>query len=376
MRRSTSLQNLLTYGLGGPIIALNIWLLSLVFRYFEHPLTILSVAAILAFLLNYPVQLFEKATIPRTQSVIIVLIITLTILSILGVTLVPMVMDQTVQLLNKIPDWLAASQANLDHLEVLAKQRRLSIDLKVITDQINANIQNLLQQIATSAVGFAGTILSALFNIILVIVLAFYMLIYGDKVWYGLINIFPANIIIPFTKSLKLNFQNFFLSQLLLALFMVLFLTPIFVFLRVPFALLFAIIIGISELIPFIGATLGIGLVIILVLLQNWWLGLPVAISAIVLQQIKDNILAPKLMGNFTGLNPIWIFVSILMGFQIAGLLGSLVAVPVAGTIKGTFDAIKNHQNNTSHDFNSDFTVTYHSDSTQGDSGVTSHESE
>jgi predicted PurR-regulated permease PerM len=172
-------------------------------------------------------------------------------------------------------------------------------------------------------------------------VLAFYMLLYGDRVWYGLINLLPSNISVPLTRSLQLNFQNFFLSQLLLGLFMMVTLTPIFLVMRVPFALLFAILIGISELIPFIGATLGIGLVTILVLLQNWWLAVQVALAAVLMQQLKDNLLAPKLLGNFIGLNPIWIFVAILMGFEIAGFLGTLVAVPIAGTIKGTFDAIK-----------------------------------
>jgi predicted PurR-regulated permease PerM len=123
---------------------------------------------------------------------------------------------------------------------------------------------------------------------------------------------------------------------------MVVTLTPIFLIIKVPFALLFAILIGISELIPFIGASLGIGLVTILVLLQNWWLAVQVALVAVVMQQVKDNLLAPRLLGNFIGLNPIWIFVAILMGYEIAGLLGTLVAVPIAGTIKGTFDAIKN----------------------------------
>ncbi|MDP5017982.1 MAG: AI-2E family transporter, partial [Dolichospermum sp.] len=149
MRRSASLQTLLIYGLSGPIIALNIWLLSVLFRYFQNPITILSIAAILAFLLNYPVKLFETVRITRTQAVIIVLLMTLTLFIILGVTLVPMLIDQTIQLLNKIPDWLATSQANLDHLESLAKQRRLSIDLKLVTYQINANIQSLVQQIAS-----------------------------------------------------------------------------------------------------------------------------------------------------------------------------------------------------------------------------------
>jgi predicted PurR-regulated permease PerM len=342
MRRSASVQRLLIYGLSGPIIALNVWLLSLLFSYFQHPITILSVAAILAFLLNYPVKFFERARMTRTQAVVIVLLVTLTSFVILGVTLVPMVIDQTIQLLNKIPDWLTTSQANLEQFEALAKQRRLPLDLRVISTQINANIQNLVQQLASGAVGFAGILLSGLLNFILIFVLAFYMLLYGDRVWYGLVNLLPANIGVPLTASLQLNFQNFFISQLLLGLFMIITLTPIFLFLKVPFALLFAILIGLSELIPFIGATLGIGLVTILVLLQNNWLAVPVAVAAILMQQIKDNLLAPKLLGDFIGLNPIWIFVAILMGFEIAGLLGTLVAVPIAGTIKGTFDAIKN----------------------------------
>ena len=63
--------------------------------------------------------------------------------------------------------------------------------------------------------------------------------------------------------------------------------------------------------------------------------------AAIFMQQIKDNVLAPRLMGNFTGLNPIWIFIALLIGAQIAGLLGAIIAVPIAGTIKGTIDAIR-----------------------------------
>jgi predicted PurR-regulated permease PerM len=145
----------------------------------------------------------------------------------------------------------------------------------------------------------------------------------------------------PLRLSLHLNFQNFFISQLLLALFMVVVLMPIFVLMNVPFALLFAIFIGVAELIPLIGATLGISMVTILIMLQNLGLALQVAIAAVILQQIRDNILAPRMMGNFTGLNPIWIFIALLTGLQIAGFLGILVAVPIAGTIKGTLDAIR-----------------------------------
>lgn len=343
MRRSANIQRLFILGLTVPIVALNVWVLSQVFRYFEHLITLLTIAAILAFLLNYAVKFFERIKITRVQAVIVVLFLTMTLLIVLGLTLVPAVIDQTSQLLSKIPEWLEASKQNLDNLDRWARVHRLPVDLKVFGTRITANIENQLPTLPTQALGLALGTLTGLLNTILVLVLAFYMLLYGERLWQGLLHLLPSDIGVPLGESLRLNFQNFFISQLLLGLFMVGTLTPIFLSLRVPFALLFALLIGFAELIPFIGATLGIGLVTILVGIQsqNVWLVFQTALAAIVMQQIKDNLLAPRLMGNFTGLNPIWIFIALLMGLQIAGFLGVLVAVPIAGTIKGTIDAIR-----------------------------------
>ncbi len=341
MRRSNNLQRLFLLGLSGPILALNVWILSQVFRYFEHSITLLVVAAILAFLLNYPVQFLERAQITRSQAVIVVLLLTLALLVVLGVTLVPVLVEQAAQFVDKLPASLAASQRNLASLDVWAKAHRLPLDLQGFSTRINNQIENQLQTLVSQALGVALVTVSGLFDLVLVVVLAFYMLLYGDRMWQGLVNLLPPSIGLPLSVSLRLNFQNFFISQMLLGLFMFAILTPIFMGLRVPFALLFALLIGIAELIPFIGATLGIGLVILLVMFQNFWLSLQVAFVAILMQQIKDNVFAPRLMGNFTGLNPIWIFIAILMGAQIAGLLGVVVAVPIAGTIKSTIDAIR-----------------------------------
>jgi predicted PurR-regulated permease PerM len=123
-------------------------------------------------------------------------------------------------------------------------------------------------------------------------------------------------------------------------------LIPVFIILKVPYALLFALLIGIAELIPFIGAALGIGSVFLLVMLQDFWLSWWVGLAAGLLQQIRDNLIAPKMMGDFTGLNPIWIFVALLLGLKIAGVLGVFIAVPVAGTVKATIDALLEHQHN------------------------------
>ena len=341
IHRWPPLQRLLIIGLSGPLLALNLWILFQVFRYFEHLIALVTISAILAFLLNYPVRFIERFYRSRSQAVIVVLLFTLALLVILGITLVPIVIDQFTQLLNNIPAWLEASNDNLDKLDTWARARRLPINLKSISDRFSTRIESQVQVLATEVVGFAIGTLSGLFDTVLVIVLAFYMLLYGASLWQGIIRIVPPKIGLPLSESLRLNFQNFFISQILLGLFIVATLIPIFLALKVPFALLFALLIGVAELVPFIGATLGIGLVTILVMLNSFWLGVRVAVAAIIMQQIKDNILAPRLMGQFIGLNPILIFIALLVGGKIAGVFGVVVAVPIAGTIKGTFDAIR-----------------------------------
>jgi predicted PurR-regulated permease PerM len=341
MRRSANWQNLLTIGLSGPIVLLNCWVVSQVFRYFEHLITILTIAAIVSFLLNYPVKILERFSIPRLRAIVVVLLLTLTLLIVLGVTVVPTAIEQTTELAQQVPEWIQTSNDNINRWEEWGKKKGLPLDLNVLRNQINAHIDTQLQSIAAQVVNLAVGTLSGVLDTILIFVLSVYMLLYGKQLWRGTIGLLPRHIGVPLSESLQLNFQNFFISQLLLGAFMTAVLSPIFFLLNVPFGLSFAILIGLSELIPLIGAMLGIGCVTILVMLKNFGLGVVVAIVSILMQQIKDNVLAPKLMGEFIGLNPIMIFVCLLIGGKIAGLLGVIVSIPIAGTIKGTIDILR-----------------------------------
>ncbi len=347
MRRfPTNIQNLLIIGLGFPVIGLNLWVLSQFFRYFEHLITVLTIAALIAFLLNYPVKILERI-FRRVPAIIGVLFITIALLTILGVTVVPSAIDQTTELVKQIPEWILASNENINGWEEWGKGKGFPIDFNVLRTQINAKIDTQLQIIGAQIVGLAVGTVSGVIDTLSIIVLSIYMLLYGDRLWIGIVATLPDRIGMPLSESLRLNFQNFFISQLILGTFMASILTPIFFVLKVPFGLSFAIFIGTAELIPFIGASLGIGLVTIVIMLKNFGLGISVLIASIIMQQIKDNLLAPKLMGEFIGLNPIAILICLLTGGQIAGLLGVIVSVPLAGTIKGTIDLIRQQSNST-----------------------------
>jgi predicted PurR-regulated permease PerM len=120
----------------------------------------------------------------------------------------------------------------------------------------------------------------------------------------------------------------------------------IFPFLGVNYALFLAIVLGLIDLIPGIGATLGITLVTLLVLAsQGSEIALRVLIACIVLGQIQDNVVQPKVMGNVLELNPVLLFLSLFIGERMAGLLGVFLAIPIAGMIAAWMKSAKAEPN-------------------------------
>ncbi len=96
---------------------------------------------------------------------------------------------------------------------------------------------------------------------------------------------------------------------------------------------------GLFDLIPGIGATLGVSLVSLIVLVQSgWFLSIKVLIFCIVLQQIQDNLIAPRVMQSTVHLNHLVVFFALLVGTQIAGLLGVFISIPIAGVIVSLLD--------------------------------------
>ena len=94
------------------------------------------------------------------------------------------------------------------------------------------------------------------------------------------------------------------------------------------------------ALVPF-GGSVGIGIVTFLVALQDISLALQTLAAALLVQQIVENLLAPRVLGSVTGLNPFWVFVSILTGARVGGLLGVVIAVPTAVVLKEALNFLR-----------------------------------
>jgi predicted PurR-regulated permease PerM len=160
------------------------------------------------------------------------------------------------------------------------------------------------------------------------------MLIDGDKLWRGFLQLLPLAYRERFAQSFRQSFLGFIRGQLLLMLFLSVTSFLSFSLLGIKYGLILASILGVIDAIPGIGATLGILLVTILTFTSQ---GLAIAVKAfivcVVLVQIQDNIIRPKVMGNALELNPVILFLSLFIGERVAGLLGVFLSIPIAGMI-------------------------------------------
>ncbi|HIK45698.1 MAG TPA: AI-2E family transporter, partial [Leptolyngbyaceae cyanobacterium M65_K2018_010] len=191
---------------------------------------------------------------------------------------------------------------------------------------------------ATSQVitGTLSTINSAL-NLLITGVLTILLVINGEPLWNGLLAWLPVPWQTQIRSALRPSFQGYFSGQATLALILAAAQSIAFMVLKVPFGLLFGIGIGLVSLIPFGGTVAVLGVSTLLVF-QDVWLGLKVLIVAFVLGQINDNLVAPRLIGGITGLNPAVVILVLLVGAKFAGFLGLLLAVPTASFIKKIVD--------------------------------------
>ncbi|MBE9257891.1 MULTISPECIES: AI-2E family transporter [Aphanizomenonaceae] len=336
----TPIARFLAIALLAPLLVLNGWAIAAIFNYFHSLIVILVGASVLAFLLSYPVSWMENHGAKREQVAILVFLLALSILLALGVTLFPLALTQAQQLVARLPDLIDSGRSQLMILNEKAEGAGLPINLDALAAQINDRVKGQLQAIAGQVLNLAVITVTSLLDFLLTMVLTFYLLQHGGELWQSLVEWLPAKFRAPFSQTVRLSFQNFFITQLILSTCMASALIPTFLWLKVPFGLLFGLTIGVMALIPF-GGSVGIALTTSLVSLQDVSMGVRVLIAAIIVQQILENLIAPRILGSFTGLNPVWILISVLTGARIGGLLGVIVAVPCAVVIKSIINAIR-----------------------------------
>lgn len=305
------------------------WAAIIILDYFKEVFFIFTVAGILAFLLSYPVRYLQRYLGRRIALIITIAFSLLAVIALL-IGLGVAVFNQLQQMISSLDQSLSSSSELLLQIQSFLNQRNINIDLQPVRDIFN----NAISAGASFVVGRLTMLPNTLLSFVIILVVAFFMLIDGEKLWHLGLKLLPASNRDRVSRVLQQSFMGFFQGQLFLCVCLSTFSYIAFSLLEVPFALALAIIVAVFDSIPGIGATLGVIIVSSIALVQGGWtVAIKVIVVSLLLQQIQDNLIAPKVMQNSVHLNPVIIFFALMVGAKIAGLLGIFLSVPIAGAI-------------------------------------------
>ena len=304
------------------------WAMIQILAYFRVLIVVFVTATILAFLLSHPATWLSR-WMAKGIATITVFLTALVVAVGLSLTLGTVVISQGQQLVANVQSLSASVMPWMDDLDRLFQDWNIPVQVQSLEPQLQSQAVSVL----TAGLGLLQSTLANLVLAILIAVVTLFMMLDGAKVWWWLLKHLPIRHKDRFNTVIQHNLLGFFWGLLLLSLFFGGSTFLIFLVLGIPYAAFLGLIAGLLDLIPGIGATLGVGIITLLLLSQSVWMALTALVVCVLLQQVQENLLLPYVMKDSLDINPVVMFFALIVGATVAGVLGLFLAVPVAGVI-------------------------------------------
>jgi predicted PurR-regulated permease PerM len=318
-----------------------------------------TIAALIALLLNPFVALLRRTRLPRGLAVGVVLLTLVFAVGTLAVLVADPVANQVTAFSQDVPGIVEDADAELLELQRWLDERGVDVQVAEPGSSALASLGESLTEGTGELVAFtqeAFTLLvEASLALILVIVLAVYMLLYGEQIGAAVRRIVPrgdGTAADDFPTRIQAAVFGYVRGQLLFSLIMG---TSAGVMLWVlgsfgifpdgkSYALFFGAFYGFAELIPYVGPAIGAAPPVLIALFTGEgldWLWLIVAFTA--LQQIEGHIVAPQVFSHSLRINPLLVILALLLGGQLYGIVGAFIALPIAAMLRETVVYFRRH---------------------------------
>ena len=258
--------------------------------------------------------------------IIIVLVITL---------IIPRLVEVINLLIDNMPYYIEEiNEFAKEHSEIMPNINEIlnKINIEEIQNQIIKIIPNLL----SSSISLVSSAIGVVADFFIAIIFAIYILIdkeklkmQAKKILHTYLNKEKADKIINIGIISRNTFKNFFTVQCLEATILGSLCIIGMLILRIPYAISIGVLIGVTALIPVVGAFIGIIIGAILIVVINPIKAITFIIFVIILQQIEGNLIYPKVVGNSVGLPGIWVLFAVTVGGSLGGIIGMLIGVPI-----------------------------------------------
>jgi predicted PurR-regulated permease PerM len=314
-------------------IGLNVLAMAaiLMFLYYTRDiLLLLVVSLILAGAINPAIVWLGTKGLKRTLSVILIFALFLGVLVLLGFSFVPMFEEQVGGLINSAPQLLERLR---EHSWLRWADERFNL-----RDLAQGDLQKYGKNIGSFFFGFFLKFFRGAFALISIFVLTIFMLIFGgDILEKGLERLGPERRFrySLLMRSLQTTVGGYVIGSLLIASVGGAVVTLTLLILGVPYFLPLGLITIVFGLIPFIGPILaGVVTTVMALATAGVTSGIIMGIVFVVYQQAENHILQPLVQRRTIQMNPLLIVITMLLGTSLAGLVGAILALPVAGAIQ------------------------------------------
>lgn len=338
---------MLVFTLLGLLILYMLWLLRPIlggiYSFAKAVLAPFIIAMIISYVLNPVVVLLNRRKVPRTVAVLLIYVVFLGSLTVIFMNLIPMFMTQLTELNGHMPDFTMRAQGMIDQFN----------DSEMLPDSVRSGINNALFRLeqgvsdwVSNYLNGIGSKINVLFIALIIPFVAFYILKDFQLIEKTVLTVVPKKHRRHVTRLLfeiDEALGNYIRGQFLVCMIIGLMAYVGYWLIDMPYPLLLASVVAVFNIIPYLGPYLGAAPAALMAASISWKMVLYVLLVNWICQLLEGNVISPQVVGRSLHMHPLMIIFALLVGGQVAGVAGLILAVPFFAVLKVIFSHVSHY---------------------------------
>ena len=313
-----------------------------------HVITWILIAAFLAAALNPAVHFFERRGLRRGWASALVFFLALLGVAGVGAIVLPPLVNQIQRFVDAVPDLVADLTAGRGPLGFLEREYDI---VERVRSAVGEGGSGRVFGLGAPVVDVARGVVTGIVGTVTILFLTFFMLLEGPRTverFFDLLNPASRRRWERVGHNIYRTIGGYVSGNLMISLIAGVTTTIVLFAVGSDYAVALGLLVAILDLIPLAGATLGAIIASTVIFVEAGWLrGVIVVIFFIVYQQLENHFLQPVIYGRTVQLSPLAVLIAVLIGAELAGVLGALAAIPIAGTIQAVMRELLTYRRET-----------------------------
>jgi predicted PurR-regulated permease PerM len=301
----------------------------------RHVLSWVVISLFLALALDPLVNFIQRrGRIGRAAAITVAYVLVLLVVVGVGATFVPKLIDEVNGFVQALPDYVHDLTKGRGRLGFLERKYHI---VEKVRQQVKQGGATKVLGLSGAAVSITKSVITIVAATVTIVFLTFFMLLEGRSWVERVFSLLPEASRPRWRRvghDIYRTVGGYVTGNILISLIAGASITVVLLIMGVPYAVALGLLVAILDLIPLAGATIAGIVVSVIAILHSVPAGIVVIVFFIAYQQVENHVLQPVIYGRTVELSPLAVLISVLVGAELAGILGALAAIPVAGSLQ------------------------------------------